>query len=109
MAAGPAFARFHGAAFNSYVRSGSTNENASLFPLVPVEVDLLDDDGEIKRCSVRWYQINEMLGTKLRALMQRIQGRDLFDLYHARDLGATDVSPYPYVVDQAQAIEAFNY
>jgi predicted nucleotidyltransferase component of viral defense system len=85
------------------------NENTSLFPLVPVEVDLLDDDGEIKRCSVRSYQINEMLGTKLRALMQRTQGRDLFDLYHAGDLGAKDVSPYPYVVDQAQAIEAFNW
>jgi predicted nucleotidyltransferase component of viral defense system len=83
------------------------NENASLFPLVPVEVDLLDDDGEIKRCSVRSYQINEMLGTKLRALMQRSQGRDLFDLYHAGELGAKNVSPC--VVNQAQAIEAFNW
>jgi predicted nucleotidyltransferase component of viral defense system len=48
-----------------------------------------------------------MLGTKLRALMQRTQGRDLFDLYHAGEVGAKDVSPY--VVNQAQAIEAFNW
>ncbi len=83
------------------------NENASLFPLVPVEVDMLDDEGEVRRCSVRSYQINEMLGTKLRALMQRTQGRDLFDLYHAGELGARGATPY--VVNQAQAIEAFNW
>jgi predicted nucleotidyltransferase component of viral defense system len=83
------------------------NENASLFPLVPVEVDLLDDEGEVRKCSVRSYQINEMLGTKLRALMQRTQGRDLFDLYHAGELGARGVTPY--VVNQGQAIEAFTW
>jgi predicted nucleotidyltransferase component of viral defense system len=48
-----------------------------------------------------------MLGTKLRALMQRTQGRDLFDLYHAGDLGARGATPY--VVNQAEAIEAFNW
>lgn len=30
------------------------------------------------------FDINEMLGTKLRALFQRDAGRDLFDLYHSR-------------------------
>ncbi len=29
------------------------------------------------------YELEEMLGTKLRALYQRKKGRDLFDLYHA--------------------------
>lgn len=29
------------------------------------------------------YNINELLGTKLRALYQRKKGRDLFDLYYA--------------------------
>jgi predicted nucleotidyltransferase component of viral defense system len=33
--------------------------------------------------SVNTYSINELLGTKLRALYQRRKGRDLFDLYHA--------------------------
>lgn len=83
------------------------NENASLFPLVPVEVDLLDDEGEVRRCSVQSYQINEMLGTKLRALMQRTQGRDLFDLYHAGNLGAKGATQY--VIKEAEAIEAFTW
>jgi predicted nucleotidyltransferase component of viral defense system len=83
------------------------NETASLFPLVEVEVDLLDSDDEVRRCSVRSYQINEMLGTKLRALLQRTQGRDLFDLYHAAELGAKGATAY--VVNGPQAIEAFNW
>jgi len=32
---------------------------------------------------VRGYEINEMLGTKMRALFQRRRGRDLFDLHRA--------------------------
>lgn len=34
--------------------------------------------------SIRTYHINELLGTKLRALYQRSKGRDLFDLYYGR-------------------------
>lgn len=33
---------------------------------------------------IRTYSINELLGTKLRALYQRSKGRDLFDLNYAR-------------------------
>lgn len=35
------------------------------------------------RCGITTYQLNELLGTKLRALYQRKKGRDLFDLYVA--------------------------
>ncbi|MEZ5072093.1 MAG: nucleotidyl transferase AbiEii/AbiGii toxin family protein [Bacteroidales bacterium] len=35
-------------------------------------------------CEIRTYDINELLGTKLRALYQRNKGRDLFDLDYAR-------------------------
>jgi len=35
-------------------------------------------------CKIRTYSINELLGTKLRALYQRSKGRDLFDLDYAR-------------------------
>jgi predicted nucleotidyltransferase component of viral defense system len=31
-------------------------------------------------CSIHTYDLNELLGTKLRALYQRRQGRDLFDM-----------------------------
>ncbi len=34
--------------------------------------------------SVKTYQLDELLGTKLRALYQRKKGRDLFDLWAAR-------------------------
>jgi len=40
---------------------------------------------------VRTYELDELLGTKLRALYQRKKGRDLFDLGHA--LGRSGVSP----------------
>lgn len=46
------------------------NEGASLYPLVNVGLDTLDDDGELIRAVVRSYDINEMLGTKTRALIQ---------------------------------------
>ncbi len=35
------------------------------------------------KAKVTTYDINELLGTKLRALYQRKKGRDLFDLYYA--------------------------
>ena len=34
-------------------------------------------------CNITGYEIEELLGTKLRALYQRSKGRDLFDLYWA--------------------------
>ncbi len=34
-------------------------------------------------CNLTSFDVEEMLGTKLRALYQRKKGRDLFDLYHS--------------------------
>jgi predicted nucleotidyltransferase component of viral defense system len=48
-------------------------------------------DGE---ASITTYRLEELLGTKLRALYQRSKGRDLFDLWHAiqsRELDTTAV------------------
>ena len=36
------------------------------------------------KANIRTYSINELLGTKLRALYQRSKGRDLFDLDYSR-------------------------
>lgn len=36
-----------------------------------------------RACSITTYQLDELLGTKLRALYQRSKGRDLFDLHQA--------------------------
>ena len=35
------------------------------------------------RCDLMTYQLDELIGTKIRALYQRRKGRDLFDLYKA--------------------------
>ena len=37
----------------------------------------------IGECKVLTYQLDELVGTKLRALYQRRKGRDLYDLYKA--------------------------
>ena len=37
------------------------------------------------------YTLDELLGTKLRALYQRKKGRDLFDLWRALETGRVDV------------------
>lgn len=44
----------------------------------------IDSDWFQGQCKIRTYSINELLGTKLRALYQRSKGRDLFDLDYAR-------------------------
>lgn len=36
-------------------------------------------------CNLTGYELEELLGTKLRALYQRRKGRDLFDLYWVMD------------------------
>ncbi|MFC4873570.1 nucleotidyl transferase AbiEii/AbiGii toxin family protein [Negadavirga shengliensis] len=36
-----------------------------------------------KGCNIITYHLDELLGTKVRALYQRKKGRDLFDLYYA--------------------------
>jgi len=41
------------------------------------------------------FQLDELLGTKLRALYQRKKGRDLFDLAHAINRGLVDVDTLP--------------
>lgn len=83
------------------------NESRSLYPLVEVRLNTLDDDGDLQPAVARSYDINEMLGTKTRALMQREQGRDLFDLYHAWQLSQAGSIPFP--VDGQKAMEAFTW
>lgn len=42
---------------------------------------------------IRGFDIHEMLGTKMRAMLQRKRGRDLFDLYWAMTKSETSVAP----------------
>jgi len=55
-------------------------------------LDLIEKDFAISSpwysggCQIKTYQIDELLGTKLRALYQRKKGRDLFDMARALEL-----------------------
>lgn len=59
--------------------------------------------GQFLRSTIVSYNINEMLGTKLRAMFQRKKGRDLFDLYW----GLTSRSALPVSIDEV--VGAFRH
>jgi len=61
----------------------NVNENRSLYPVVPMSILVPNDNAEPHAVQVQSYDLDEMLGTKLRALLQREHGRDLFDLWWA--------------------------
>ncbi|MBN1925556.1 MAG: nucleotidyl transferase AbiEii/AbiGii toxin family protein [Prolixibacteraceae bacterium] len=42
-------------------------------------------------CNIQTYQLEEMIGTKVRALYQRRKGRDLYDLYKAMTLANLNI------------------
>jgi predicted nucleotidyltransferase component of viral defense system len=44
------------------------------------------------KCDIRTYCLNELIGTKIRALYQRKKGRDLFDLYYVLKNGNLNVN-----------------
>lgn len=69
----------------------NTHEHfATSVPFVyTVESEVLSDSVEIPT-----YTLDELLGTKLRALYQRRKGRDLFDFWWAREQG----DPHPDVI-----------
>ena len=58
-------------------------EHFNVLDFVEFPFEVINDwyTGEVK---IRTYNINELLGTKMRALYQRSKGRDLFDLDFAR-------------------------
>ncbi|MDR0680806.1 MAG: nucleotidyl transferase AbiEii/AbiGii toxin family protein [Dysgonamonadaceae bacterium] len=60
----------------------NTREHLSIFGLkeIPYQVNNAWFSGQ---CHITGYEIEELLGTKLKALYQRKKGRDLFDLYWA--------------------------
>lgn len=67
----------------------NTREHFSVegFKEIPFEVKSRWYNGS---CSMLSYELNELLGTKLRALYQRKKGRDLFDLAIALDSDDAD-------------------
>jgi predicted nucleotidyltransferase component of viral defense system len=58
--------------------------------------------GEIIQTKIKGYDIHEMLGTKMRAMLQRRRGRDLFDLYWAMTKSESPIDP-------SAVIESFQH
>lgn len=85
----------------------NTNESKNYFPFVAVKVLVPAAGGGTREVEVMSYDLDEMLGTKLRALLQREHGRDLFDIAQAwavsQNPGAVSV------VDPARVGEAFRF
>ena len=66
-------------------------EHFNVLPMqeVPFSVSNKWYNGE---CHVLTYQLDELVGTKLRALYQRRKGRDLYDLYKALTLSDVNIA-----------------
>jgi predicted nucleotidyltransferase component of viral defense system len=67
----------------------NTREHFSVYGLAEVPFSITSRWFE-GACSIHSYALDELLGTKLRALYQRKQGRDLFDLAIALSDGTAD-------------------
>ena len=65
-------------------------EHFSVFPMVRVPYSV-DNDWFSGQCEVLTYELDELVGTKVRALYQRLKGRDLFDVYTALITGKLDI------------------
>jgi predicted nucleotidyltransferase component of viral defense system len=65
-------------------------EHFSVYPMVKVPF-AVESDWFTGSCEVLTYELNELLGTKVRALYQRLKGRDLFDVYTALSTGRLDL------------------
>ena len=83
----------------------NTNETQSLYPLVSVPVLVPDGADGVRELMVRSYDLDEMLGTKMRALLQRDHGRDLFDLWRAWEHSTSSAEG---AVDPARVGKAFR-
>lgn len=60
-------------------------EHQSYYPLITRDHNI-NNEWYSGNTSIKTYSLNELLGSKLRALYQRNKGRDLFDLYLAKDI-----------------------
>lgn len=61
-------------------------EHFHVFPLVEIPF-AVQCDWFWGECKITTYELNELVGTKVRALYQRLKGRDLFDVYTALSTG----------------------
>ena len=66
-------------------------EHLNLLGLVTVPFEM-QNPWFTGNCGVITYTIDELIGSKIRALFQRKKGRDLFDVYYAHKNGCLDIA-----------------
>ncbi len=82
-------------------------ERQSFYPPVTVPYAPPPPAGTGAAVPVVTYDVDEMLGTKMRALLQRDHARDLFDLAHAWSVCSQPGHPHP--VKPTRVVNAFSY
>jgi predicted nucleotidyltransferase component of viral defense system len=83
------------------VVEANVTERTPHLPVIKIPFEFPFQDSVVST-QVNGYDLQEMLGTKLRALFQRRRGRDLFDIYWALTLAKPAVAP-------ARIIESFQH
>ncbi|MCL5261369.1 MAG: nucleotidyl transferase AbiEii/AbiGii toxin family protein [Gammaproteobacteria bacterium] len=76
----------------------NTTEHSHILPLQAVDYDVQSEWFK-GAANILTYNINELMGSKLRALYQRRKGRDLFDLWHVLKQG---------LIEPVQVVSIFN-
>jgi predicted nucleotidyltransferase component of viral defense system len=84
----------------------NVTERAAFYPLMRIPFAPPLPEGP-QEAEVVTYDVNEMLGTKMRALYQRDHGRDLFDLDYALTHGHTDEGAHQ--VEPRSVVAAFQH
>lgn len=83
----------------------NTREHASLNGTVPYAFTV-ESDWYQGKAEITSFTPNELFGTKLRALLQRNKGRDLFDLYHGLEQLALDADSLITCFEHYLALES---
>jgi predicted nucleotidyltransferase component of viral defense system len=82
----------------------NTREHASLNGTVPYAF-AVESDWYQGKADITAFGSEELFGTKLRALLQRNKGRDLFDLYHGLDQLSLDTDKLIACLEHYLALE----
>jgi predicted nucleotidyltransferase component of viral defense system len=91
----------------------NTREHFSVFDILDVEHNLVSSFHSGK-CKIKTFTLEELLGTKLRALYQRKKGRDLFDLWYANEIAKPDSNMIikafkKYISNENLSITAYDF
>lgn len=95
------------AALGTLKVEANINETRPCFNIVEKPMEVPDGKGATKIIQVKSYDLDEMLGTKLRALLQREHGRDLYDLWRAWVVSESSNSTTK--VQPIRVAEAFSF